>query len=55
MRKEQCIKGILETKDNGINEMRRRIALQNNCGQHLKDENQKKFKSGKKIQFNSRR
>ena len=38
--------------------MKRRIALQNNYGQHLKDENQKKnnkFKSGKKIQFNSRR
>ena len=38
MLKEKCIKGILETKDNGINKLKRRIAVQNNELQQLKDE-----------------
>lgn len=45
---KKCFEGILETKHNEINEMKRRIGLQNNKVQHLKDEDQKqnnKFKS----------
>ena len=50
MLKEECIKGILETKGNEMNKVKRRIALQNNEVQRLKDRNQKKnskFKSEK--------
>ena len=42
MLKEGCIKGILETKGNEINKVRRGIALQNNEVQRLKTETRRK-------------